>query len=545
MRGMVSEYIFDLKKEFFHYNKHSFTADLLAGITVAAVSLPLALAFGVSSGADAPAGLITAIISAFIIGALSGASYQISGPTGAMAAILIPLATKNGLNTVFIAGALSGIILVIAGILKAGRIASFLPKAVITGFTSGIAIIIALGQIENFFGVKSHGEEAYIRVFNMLNDGFSPNINAAIIGTSVIAIIFLWPKKWGAKVPASLAAVIISTIAQIVFDFPVDTVGAIPKTLLHETRLSFSDIWNIKLDVVVMPAISIAALSMIESLLCGAAAGKMKGEKLRNDRELVAQGIGNILLPFFGGVPATAAIARTSVAVKSGGKTRLTGIIQGIMLLLSMFLLSPFMSKIPMPALSGVLIATAWRMNEWKSIGYIFNKKFKGAIGKFLITLICTVLFDLTIAIVVGCMFSMIIYIVRSSSLDVTISEFESKRIDKDISLLQHVQVIYITGPVFFGSANSFADKIREATGSALILSMRGVPNIDSSGVQEILEFCHEKKSNNINILFCGVQPKVMDFFDRAGITKVVGKENFFWKAEDALLSLNDVTVKS
>jgi SulP family sulfate permease len=287
-----------------------------------------------------------------------------------------------------------------------------------------------------------------------------------------------------------------------------------------------------------MPAISIAALGMIESLLCGAVAGKMKGEKLNGNRELVAQGIGNVVLPFLGGVPATAAIARTSVAVKAGSKTRLTGIIQGIMLLLSMFLLTPFMSMVPLPTLAGILIVTAWRMNEWESIKYIFSKKFKGAVAIFIITLLCTVIFDLTVAIMVGCLLAMLSFIVRVSDVEITISEFDQKRAGTKIKTDQHVQVIYITGSLFFGSSDQFSEKMKEASGTVLLLSMRGVPNVDTAGVQDILEFCEGKKKAGIKVLFCGVQPKVKDFLDLAGISCVVGKENFFWDAEEAFRSL-------
>lgn len=541
MPQMLREYISDLKKEFSGYGKGTLTADLLAGTTVAAVALPLALAFGVSSGADAAAGLITAIVSAFLIGALSGAFYQISGPTGAMSAILIPLSMRLGLPSMLMAGALAGIILVLAGLFRAGRLASFLPRPVVTGFTSGIAIVIALGQVESFIGVESHGEESWHRVVNIFRDGFSPSVYSIGIGIFVVALMLIWPKKWGARFPASLAAVILTTVVQMFFALPVKTVGDIPRTLVHDTRLSFGDFLSIPFNEVAIPAVSIAALCMIESLLCGAVAGKMCGKRLRGDRELVAQGLGNIILPLFGGVPATAAIARTSVALKSGGKTRLTGIFQGLVLLLSMFLLTPFMSKIPMPALAGVLIVTAWRMNEWESIRYIFQNRFKSAIAQFAITLVCTVVFDLTIAIAVGCLLSMLLFVVRESDLKVTISEFDPDRAHKDIKLTQHVQVIYITGSVFFGSAESFAEKIREASGAALILSMRGVPHVDTSGVQEILDFCHEKKNTGTTILFCSIQPNVRAYFDRSGVTELVGGADvFFPMAVDALWSLDN-----
>ncbi len=536
---MIREYVEDLRKEFAGYNAGKFTKDALAGITVAAVALPLALAFGVASGMDAASGLITAILAAVIIGTFSGASYQISGPTGAMAAILIPLATKYGVKTVLVAGALSGVFLILAGMLKAGRVIAFLPKPIITGFTSGIALIIALGQVENFLGVSSHGEETLSKVINIFKDGLSPNIYAVGIGLFVIVLMMLWPKKWGAKVPASLVSIILMIGAQMVFTFPVQMVGDIPQTLIHNLRLVPNDFFGVRWDVVLMPAISIAALGMIESLLCGAVAGKMSGEKLKNDRELVAQGIGNVILPFFGGVPATAAIARTSVAIKSGAKTRMTGWIQGLVLLLSMFLLSPFMSQIPMAALAGVLMVTAWRMNEWESIRYIFSHRFKQAIVKFSVTLVCTVLFDLTVAIAVGCFIAMFLFVVRASNVEVSISDVDPSRIKfKEGELPMDVQVIYITGPIFFGTAESFANQIKDANSKHLILSMRGVANVDTSGVQEILTFCQETRANGGSVYFSGVQQKVKTFLERGEVSKVVGEDAFFWDASEALQAL-------
>lgn len=536
---MFKEYVNDLKKEFTGYNSGKFTKDVLAGITVAAVALPLALAFGVASGMDAASGLITAIIAALIIGTLSGASYQISGPTGAMAAILIPLASRYGIKTVLVAGALSGVILIIAGVLRAGRVIAFLPKPIITGFTSGIAVIIALGQIENFLGVTSHGEQSYMKVVNIFRDGLTPNFYAAAIGVFTLLLMAFWPKKWGAKIPASLMAIILTIVVQLIFKLPVQTVGEIPQTLIHKQRLLPRELLEIPWDVVLMPAISIAALGMIESLLCGAVAGKMSGEKMQNDRELIAQGVGNALLPFFGGVPATAAIARTSVALKSGAVTRMTGWIQGLVLLLSMFLLSPFMSQIPMAALAGVLIMTAWRMNEWESIRYIFSHKFKAAMVKFSVTLVCTVVFDLTIAIAVGCFLAMFLFIVRTANLEVTVSEFDPKRTELETGQLPaDVQVVYLTGPIFFGTAEAFTSKLKAASSKNLILSMRGVSDVDTSGVQEILSFCEEKQAAGGKVFFCGVQDKVRLFFDRGEITKTVGKDNYFWEASEALQSL-------
>ena len=369
-----------LKKEFSGYDKSKLVKDLLAGITTAAVALPLALAFGISSGADAAAGMITAIFAGILIGGLSGASYQISGPTGAMSAILVSLVAQHGINGVFTAGFISGIILIIAGIFKLGKIVSFIPTPVITGFTSGIAIIIALGQIDNLTGFKGTGLTAIEKIGSYFTSPQSLNPTALIIGICVIAFMFVYPKKLSAYVPGSLAAIIVATALNFIFNFDVGVVGKIPETLLLDNRLDISALNLKSISELVAPAISIAALGLIESLLCGSSAARMKNEKFNADIELVAQGIGNAVIPFFGGVPATAAIARTSVAIKSGGQTRLTSVFHSLILLLSMFALGGVMSKIPLSALAGVLIVTAWRMNEWHVIKSIFRKKIKTAI---------------------------------------------------------------------------------------------------------------------------------------------------------------------
>lgn len=411
---MFKKYVGMFKSEFSGYNLKRFSKDLMAGITVAAVALPLALAFGVSSGADVAAGLITAIISGMVMSFLSGASFQISGPTGAMTAVLISLIAKNGIEAMFVAGFMAGVILVICSLLKVGKVVSILPAPVIVGFTSGISIIIALGQVDNFFGVTSEGENAIEKLLSYGSLGFSPDITAVIIGVAVILFMAFYPKKWGAVLPASLVSIIIATAVTMIFSLDVKTVGEIPKSIISETRLDlglFKDISLIK--ELIMPSVSIAALAMIESLLCGASASRMKGESLNADIELLSQGIGNIIIPFFGGVPSTAAIARTSVAIKSGLETRLTGVIHALVLLLAMFLISPVMERIPLSALAGVLMVTAWRMNEWDEIKTIFKKKFKTAIFLFALTMISTVVFDLTIAILLGLLASYVIRFIK------------------------------------------------------------------------------------------------------------------------------------
>ncbi len=537
MFRLWANYATDLRQEFRGYGVNNFRKDLLAGITVAAVALPLALAFGVGSGADAAAGLITAIIAAFVISALSGASFQISGPTGAMTAILVPLVARYGLGTLFAACFLAGILLILAGIFRMGNLVYFIPSPVIAGFTSGIALIIALGQFGNLFGIPLKGENVMMQIVYLYQVTISPNWSALIIGLFVILLMALWPAKWSTRFPASLAGVITATVITALFDLPVQTVGAIPQTLIHDTHFSFASLASIQLDVILLPAISIALLCMIESLLCGAVAGRMKGERMNADRELIAQGVGNMILPFFGGVPATAAIARTSVAIKSGAVTRMTGILHGAVLLLSMFLLSPFMSQIPMSALAGVLIVTAWRMNDWQNIRYLFDHKFKGAIFKFTLTMLTTVFFDLTIAIFTGVLFSIALFIVRISHLQVSVSNVDAERLGLSESIHRHVQVVYITGAAFFGSLEQLESGLNKANGKVLILSMRGVPFIDTSAVTFLLEFCESKKQEGVTVLFSSIQPSVKTMLDRAGVTDIIGSNSYYSNAKDAILA--------
>ena len=538
---MIKKHICDLKREFKDYNGHKLMRDLMAGLTVSAVALPLALAFGVSSGASAAAGLVTAIIGGIIIGIFSGASFQISGPTGAMSAVLISIVVSYRLQGLFVACFVAGILLLIAGLLKLGRFMNFIPMPVVMGFTAGIAVTIALGQIDNLFGTTSIGSSIVEKAGYFINNGFHPGYQTVVIGCLVIAIMIAWPKRWNARVPSSLIAIIIATIASSVLHFDqLAVVGDIPKTLFLSDRLSFSNINYAMVKNLTSPIITIAALAMIESLMCGASASQMKNEEFDGNRELMAQGIGNIILPFFGGVPATAAIARTSVAIKSGEVTRLTGIFHSVFLLISMFVIGGVMAKLPLSALAGVLIVTAWRMNEWEGIRYMFKHSFKAAVSQFLITMSLTVVFDLTVAIAFGVIYSALLYVWSSSHLSVHFSDVTLDKLKVDVEgteAMKDMAVAYITGPMFFANIDKWNDKIAAIPErNYLILSMRGVPNIDISGAQAILALCQGYKQKGNDIAFCGVCSAVHDFLHRAGVTAVVGAENFYISADKAIL---------
>lgn len=538
---LIKDYVQDLKEEFRGYNGKRLSRDLMAGITVAAVALPLALAFGVSSGATAAAGLVTAIIGGIVISLLSGASFQISGPTGAMTAILVTLASKYGMQGILVSCFFAGIILVVAGVLKLGRIIYYIPSSVITGFTSGIAIIIALGQLDNFFGVTSEGDLAVMKVASYFTSGFHPDLPAMCIGLAVIIIMLLWPEKWNSKVPSSLAALIMVLIFNHFAGLDVAVVGEIPKTLFLDERLSLSGFSISRFWDFFVPAFSIAALAMIESLLCGASAGKMKHERINGDRELVAQGVGNIIIPLFGGVPATAAIARTSVAIKAGCETRLTGVFHAGILLLSMFVLAPVMSEVPLSALAGILIVTAWRMNDWENIRFIFSHHFRTGMLKFLITMVATVFLDLTQAIIIGVAFSAFMIIVKLTDIDITIADIDSERLAeigiKMPEVSKKIHMAYLTGTIFFAVTDKLKSQLTEIGNTeVLILSMRGVPAIDLSGIQALIELYDDLESEGITVMLTSVQPKVLHDLEQGGLVEKVGRQHIFDSAEFAII---------
>ena len=547
-RIKMKTYLGDLRREFSGYNGAAFLADLMAGLTVAAVALPLALAFGVSSGADAASGMITAIVAGIVIGILGGASYQISGPTGAMAAILIGISAKYGVQGVLTAGLLTGVILLVAAVLRVGKLVSIIPVPVITGFTSGIAIVIALGQVDNFFGTVSEGENAIQKLLSYGWLGFAPNMQAVMFAVLAMAVMILWPKKLTKYLPGSLVAIIVAVVLNFVLNpvaesSAVAEVGAIPQKLMTADSLLLNGIDISTLPNLIAPAISIAALGMIESLLCGAAAGRMKGEPLNSTRELVAQGIGNIIIPILGGVPATAAIARTSVAIKSGGRTRMVSVIHSITLILSMFLLGGVMGRIPLASLAGVLMVTAWRMNDWPAIRELFRKRLKSASAQFLVTMVATVLFDLVIAILVGIVAAMLLFVLKSCDLKIAMSDVKRQNADGTDQIRTDVKVVYLTGPLFFGTQDQLTQamvQLGEET-HGVIFSVRGVPYIDESAISELETLLEDLRGRGIRVMFSGVQPNVKHEMERTGFAAALGGENFAWDAIEAIETMEQL----
>ena len=524
------------------YSKEQFFKDLIAGIVVAIIALPLSIALALASGVGPEQGIYTAIVAGFVISLLGGSQVQIAGPTAAFATIVAGIVARSGMDGLAVATILAGIILILMGFCRFGSLIKFIPFTITTGFTSGIAVIIALGQVDNFFGTHSEGTSAIGKLFSYARLGFSPNLTAVGLGLFVVLFMVFFPKKWNAVVPASLVSIILTTAFSIFMQLDVAVVGEIPKTLIPENRLLFGAL-NLKtIGALVTPAFSIAILGMIESLLCGASAGRMTGVRLDANQELIAQGVGNILLPFFGGIPATAAIARTSVAIKSGAKTRLTGVFHAVGLLISMFLLAPVMSKIPLAALAGVLMVTAWRMNEWESIRYIFSHKFKGAMLEFIATMLATIVFDLTVAILIGVLIGLVFLVSRLSFIEINYENVDMNRMHVTDPVLcerdSNAKVVYITGPMIFANTQAVADIAGKVEGSDTVLfSMRGVSNIDISCAQTLRELVEGLRKKGVDVAICGMTTHAMKMMDRSDLPKIIGDENFYWSVERVLLT--------
>ena len=545
-RGFFKHYKQIFVNEFKGYNGSKFVKDILAGLTVAAVALPLALAFGAASVETNPqlgivAGMITAIFAGIIMGALGGGSFQISGPTGAMTVVLGSIvAQENGIQCMFIACFMAGAILLIAGLLRFGKLIQFIPRPVIVGFTSGIALVIAFGQFGNFFGVAMSGKDIVTKLINVFKSASDFNIYSIILTIIAVVIIFVFPKKWSKYVPSSLLALIVVTLISLFFKDKVNRIGDIPATLVNSQTLSFS---NISIDTIVGligPAFTIAALGLIESLLCGVCAAKMKNEKFDSNVELIAQGIGNMVLPFVGGVPATAAIARTSVAIKNGGQTRITSIMQSVFLIICMFALPSIISIIPYAALAGVLFATAWKMNEWHTIKDYFKKKKWDAIILFLVTLIATILLDLTYAILIGVVLSLVIMVINTK-IQIEFSPIEKENLTNNSNI--DAVIVYMTGSLFFANASELEKQIKTVIDKydQFIFVFRGITYLDVSSIETLTEIMQDLKSKNKQIAFTGIRESIYKKLEKDGFIQMFDK-NAFYPSLDKLLLQHDKT---
>ena len=514
--------------------------DLTGGLTAAVVALPLALAFAVASGVDPKAGLYTAIVAGIIAAVFGGSPVQITGPTGAMAVILVGIVAKYGIEKVWIAGVMAGIIQVALGVAKLGRLVKFIPYPVTAGFTNGIAVIIFCGQLNNFLGLKLPRSEHFLPgLWQTVTHLEGLNWAAIALTTITIASKLLWARMT-TSIPASLVGLVLATAIATFFHLNVPTIGSIPQSLpMLQSIPHWNDFGLIR--ELINPALALAALGSIESLLSAVVAdGMTVSEKHDSDRELIGQGLANIVVPFFGGIPATGAIARTAVNVRAGGKTRLSGVIQGVAIAIIVLTLAPLAAQVPLAALAGILMVTSIRMIEWEAIGLLLRATYAD-FAVMMLTWMVTIFFDLVLAVEVGLIAAGALFIKRMSELNLgKIPETEAFPPGIPLELSKQISVYRVDGPVFFGAAERFVTFLRdEPDVKYLVLRLRYVPNMDTTGLVALQDIYQDLQRHDCRLLLSGLQPEVQKLLERTGLMDKIGRENCFETTDAAIYSLN------
>ena len=541
--------ILSFKPELFNtlksYNKQKFSADVMAGIIVGIVALPLAIAFGIASGVTPEKGIITAIVAGFAISAFGGSRVQIGGPTGAFIIIIYGIIQQYGLEGLAIATVLAGIFLILLGMFRLGTIISYIPYPIVVGFTSGIALTIFTTQIKDLFGLTIEGPVPadFISKWATYAQNFSTiDLATTVVGIASVAIIFCTPLI-SKKIPGAFLAIIVMTIAGVImseqFGIHVDTIGdrfridpSMPQPAVPVLT------WDTAKGLV-QPAVTIAILGAIESLLSATVADGIIGHKHNSNQELIGQGVANILSPIFGGIPATGAIARTMTNINNGGQTPVAGLVHALVLLLIYFFLMPLAAYIPMACLAGVLVVVSYNMSGWRTVKQLMKNP-KSDITVLWLTFILTVIFDLTIAIEVGLMLACLLCMRRMAETTQVSVLTDHDDIDPNaetdinnpnlehLTIPAHVEVYEINGPYFFGMASKFEDmmsRMRERP-EVRIIRMRKVPFIDSTGIHNLQNLIEMSNKNGIRIILSGVNEKVHAVLLKNGFHKLLGEEN-------------------
>lgn len=530
------------------YTASQLLRDCIAGIIVAIIALPLSIALALASGVEPACGIYTAIAAGFIVSFLGGSRVQIAGPTAAFATIVAGIVATQGMDGLFIATVLAGIILILMGIFKFGALIKFVPYTITTGFTAGIAVTILIGQIKDFLGLtyaegvkpvetieKIEANIAHIGTFSW---------QALAVGAVCLAILIIYPKV-EKRVPPSLIAVIVGALMVAFipgFEESVYTIGdlytipsGLPKIDLAGMDLSFA-----KITAVLPDAFTIAILAAIESLLSCVVADSMVNSRHNSNAELVAQGVGNIASVFFGGIPATGAIARTAANAKNGGRTPVAGMVHSVVLLLVLLFLMPYAALIPMPAIAAILFMVAYNMSEWKRFVRVIKTAPKSDIIIMVLTFILTVVFDLVIAIEVGMVLAAMLFMKRMSEESAVVGwKYVDSENDKDSidlkAVPRDVRVYEISGPLFFGDADKILNITLKDYTRCLILRMRGVPSIDATAMNS-LEDLHKKcKEKNVRLILSHVNKQPMQVMKKSGFYKAVGPENFCEHIDSAI----------
>lgn len=534
------------------FSKEQFFKDLVAGIIVAIIALPLSIALGISSGVSPEKGLITAIIAGFIISLLGGSRVQIGGPTGAFVVIVFGIIQNHGVDGLIIATFMAGIILVLFGLLRFGSLIKYIPYPITVGFTSGIAVTLFSTQVKDFLGLsmtKTPSEfipkwEAYISHMN------TTNLYTLAIGLLALIILIFWPKI-NKKIPGSLIALIVTTLVVFIFNLPVATIGSQFGKI--SSNIPMPHIPNLNLNTLkalIGPAFTIALLGGIESLLSAVVSDGMIGDKHNSNAELIAQGVANMGSSLFGGIPATGAIARTAANVKNGGRTPISGIVHSITLLLIMLVFMPLAKFIPLTTLSAILIIVSYNMSEWRTFKAILKAP-KSDIAILLTTFFLTVLFDLVIAIGIGMVVSMCLFMRRVAT-SIEVNELnendcsDKSNIDTDMENLkvgENVLVYDIRGHLFFGAVDTFMNTMKEINDDAkvLVLRMRHTKTLDVTGYKQIKNIALSCKSRNMTLIISELQEQPKKVMRLMGFIDTLGEDHFATNFDEALEKANSL----
>lgn len=528
-----------------NYSKEQFVKDVIAGVIVAIIALPLSIALAIASGVNPERGLYTAIIAGFFISFLGGSRVQIGGPTAAFVVIIYGIIGNFGIEGLIIASIMAGIIMILLGLCRLGSLIKYIPYTITTGFTAGIAMGIFAGQIKDFMGIKmgpvpSEFIEKIISYSEHISD-FNPTSLA--IGVLAIVIMIFWPKVTN-KIPGSLIAIIVTTLIVKFAHLEVNTIGSVYGTLSSSfPKFAFPNVTFSTVSKLISPAFTIAILASVESLLSCVVSDGMIGSRHRSNMELIAQGVANIFSGLFGGIPATGAIARTAANVKNGGRTPIAGIVHSITLLLILLILMPVAALIPMPALAAILIIVAYNMSEWRECVSLVKKAPKSDIIVFFITFILTVVFDLVIAIEIGIVLAALLFLKRMA--DVTniegwkyIDEEEDNNDTEHISLRvvpKNTLVYEINGPMFFAATDKFMEIVSDVSKDVIIIRMRSVPAMDVSALHSLWGVLRTCQKNNVQLVLSHVNEQPMNMMQKAGFVEALGEGNICPNIDTAL----------
>ena len=528
------------------YTKEQFVKDVIAGIIVAIIALPLSIALALASGVTPEKGIYTAITAGFVISFLGGSRVQIAGPTAAFATIVAGIVAKNGMDGLIIATLLAGVILILMGLFRLGNLIKFIPYTITTGFTSGIAVTILIGQIKDFLGLTIVSEEPLIETMDKLKAVFqfisTTNLQALLVGVISLLILIVWQYLPGfcKKIPPSLIAVLVGSAMVALLNMNVNTIGDLYEISNKLPTISLPS-FSLKTVQNVLPdAFTIAILAAIESLLSCVVADSMVNSRHRSNMELIAQGAGNITSALFGGIPATGAIARTAANVKNGGRTPIAGMVHSVTLLLILVVLMPYAALIPMPTIAAILFMVAYNMCDWRKFVGLCKTARKSDIIVLVTTFVLTVVFDLVVAIEVGILLAAILFMKRMS--DVTEVEGWKYVDDEDdadslsLRVVPHNTMVYeVSGPLFFGAADKILKITLDEKMNCLVLRMRSVSAIDATAMHNLEQLYTDCKKKNIQIILSHVGEQPMHVMEKSGFLDKVGRENVCAHIDDAL----------